>query len=129
MIFTAWRTSSGLASRAREKSIRISSRSRRAVSSSSPSGGGGGGILRLPIEVGGGGTQNLRYAAQLLRVGLGLLLLPILADGGAAAQGLGNEFLRNAFGAAELFKSVVIKQKFHPIYVQIHKSQKSATQD
>ena len=107
MILTAWRTSSGEASCASLKSIRISSRSRRVVSSSSISAawapGRAGSSVHLP---------------QLGVARLGFLLLPVLAEGGTAPERLGDEGLGDAAGYPQRFKPVVKEQISHPVFVQ-----------
>ena len=70
-------------------------------------------------------TENtVQGMSPLRRVRLGLMLLPVLTESGAAAKGLRDEFLRDALRPAEGIKPFIIEQKNHPIYVHNDKSQK-----
>ena len=87
-------------------------------------GGEGGDFVTLIAEVLGGGIEDGGEDGQLRRVRLGLMLLPVLTESGAAAKGLRDEFLRDALRPAEGIKPFIIEQKNHPIYVHNDKSQK-----
>ena len=58
-----------------------------------------GGHILTP-QIGHAGAQNLSDDGKLSIAGLGFLLLPVLTDGGTAAQRLGNELLGYAPGGA-----------------------------
>ena len=86
----------------------------------------GGGAVRdiLTAKIRDTGAKNPGDGGKLGLTGLGLLLLPVLTDGGAAAQRLGDEFFGYAFGGTKLVKPIIIEQKDHPKYVQDNESEK-----
>ena len=86
-------------------------------------GGGAWGNV-LTLQIGGAGAENFGDHRKLLLTGLGLLLLPVLTDSGAAAQRLGNEFFGYTSGGAKFIKSLIIEQKDHLKYMQVNESEK-----
>jgi hypothetical protein len=74
-------------------------------------------LVRLTAQVCGRGVENTGDFCELRVARLGFLLLPVLAERGAAVQGAGNKGLGDASRFEQRFKSVIVEQKDHPIFV------------
>ena len=74
-------------------------------------------LVRLAAQISGRGAEDAGKLRELGVAGLGFLLLPVLAERGAAAQGAGDKGLGDAAGFEQRFKSVIVEQKDHPVFV------------